>query len=223
MAHGFLALLLQMSSPALPVGAFAYSQGIERAVEDGFIRTADDARRWIFDALEGPVAHWEAAVWLRAHRAIAAGDLVAFADWNARFVASRETSELRAEVLQMGTSLAAWASDLGLRVASLLRSTPELSFTAGFAACAAAEGIPEREGVLAYAWSWVENQVTAAIKAVPLGQSAAQRILHASHAPLHDAVERALELGDDELFSSAPGLALACARHETQYSRLFRS
>jgi urease accessory protein len=216
-------MLLQMASPALPVGAFAYSQGIERAVEDGLIRDAGDAQRWILDALQGPLTHWEAPVWLRLHRCAVAGDWLAFAEWNERFVASRETSELRAETLQMGASLGSWARDLSLDVAIPLRAIPELSFTAAHAACAASSGLDACDALLAYLWSWLENQATAAIKAVPLGQIAAQRLLHSSHGPLEQAVALALRLQDDELHSAAPGLALACARHETQYSRLFRS
>ena len=218
-----LAMLLQMASPALPVGAFAYSQGIERAVEDGLIRNAEEAKRWTLDVLDGPMTHWEAPVWLRVHRAVLLGDDASVEHWNERFVASRETSEVRAETLQMGASLAAWACELGLDVGPTLRTVPELSFTAGFAACAAAAGIGEDEGVLAYVWSWIENQVTAAIKAVPLGQMAAQRLLLAAHLPVSEAVATAIRLDDDALCSAAPGLALACARHETQYSRLFRS
>jgi urease accessory protein len=218
-----LLMLLQMASPALPVGAFAYSQGIERAVDDGLIRNPEQAKRWIFDVLGGPMTYWEAPVWLRLHRAIIARDVEAFGQWNERFVASRETSELRAEALQMGASLAAWASELGFDVGTSLRATSDLSFAAAFAACAASSGIDEREGVVAYVWSWIENQVTAAIKAVPLGQMAAQRLLLAAHAPMSDAVTTAIRLDDDSMHSAAPGLALTCARHETQYSRLFRS
>ena len=218
-----LAMLLQIASPALPVGAFAYSQGIERAVEDELIRDAHDARRWILDVLAGPMTFWEAPVLLRLHRASVRGDDATFRTWNERFVASRETSELRAETLQMGASLAVWAHELGLEAGARLRTLPDLSFTAAFAACAADRHIGERDGVCAYLWSWIENQVTAAIKAVPLGQMAAQRVLLASHAPLAEAVAIATALDDDEMHSSAPGLALTCARHEIQYSRLFRS
>lgn len=218
-----LTMLLQMASPLLPVGAFAYSQGIERAVHDGWIANAADAQRWIVDALGGPIARWEAPVWLRLHRATTADDVRAFAEWNARFVASRETSELRAETLQMGASLASWACDLRMPVGTSLRSIPELSFPAAFAACAATLKIGEQGGLAAYVWSWIENQVTAALKAVPLGQAAGQRLLLAAHETLDEAVHTAMRLDDDELVSAAPGLTLACALHEVQYSRLFRS
>jgi urease accessory protein len=218
-----LTTLLQLASPMLPVGAFAYSQGIERAVHDGWITSATDAQRWIVDALGGPIARWEAPVWLRLHRAAVAEDARAFGEWNGRFVASRETSELRAETLQMGASLASWACDLRLPRAESLRSIPELSFPAAFAACAAMLDVGEQDGLAAYAWSWLENQVAAAMKSVPLGQVAGQRLLLAAHGELDRAVQTAIRLDDDELVSAAPGLTLACALHEVQYSRLFRS
>ena len=218
-----LTMLLQIASPLLPVGAFAYSQGIERAVHDGWISGAGDAQRWIGDVLGGPVAHFEAPVWLRLHRAAARADTSAFVEWNDRFVASRETGELRAETLQMGASLASWACDLRIHAGETLRAIPALSFPAAFAACAVALAVDEQDGLAAYLWSWIENQVTAAIKAVPLGQAAGQRLLLASHEALEEAVRTAMRLEDDALVSSAPGLALASALHEVQYSRLFRS
>ena len=218
-----LAMLLQMASPMLPVGAYAYSQGIERGVHDGWILSADDAQRWIVDALAGPIARWEAPVWLRLYRAFADGDEDTFGEWNARFIASRETSELRAETLQMGASLASLARDLRMPAGDSLPAISELSFPAAFAACAATAVIEEQDGLAAYVWSWTENQVAAALKAVPLGQVAGQRLLLAVHAPLEDAVRTALRLEDDELVSGAPGLTLSSALHEVQYSRLFRS
>ena len=120
--------------------------------------------------------------------------IAAFGEWNARFVASRETSELRAETLQMGASLASWARDLQLPIGESLRTVRELSFPAAFAACAAALDIDEQDGLAAHVWSWLENQVTAAMKAVPLGQVAGQRLLLAAHDALDDAVHTALRL-----------------------------
>ena len=123
----------------------------------------------------------------------------------------------------MGASLASWACDLRLSCGASLRSIPELSFPAAFAACTATLLVEEQEGLTAYVWSWIENQVAAAMKAVPLGQVAGQRLLLAAHDDLDRAVQTALRLDDDDLVSTAPGLTLACALHEVQYSRLFRS
>jgi urease accessory protein len=219
-----LTSLLQLASPLLPVGAYAYSQGLERAVHDGLVHDAASAKRWIVDQLGGPIATFDAPVWLRLYRAALAGDVDAFDRWNARYLASRESYELRAETLQMAASLRSLACELPIAHArALLEARASLTFPAAFAACAHGVGLDERDGLAAYLWSWLENQAAAALKAVPLGQLAGQRLLFASHAALDDAIAAALAMRDDELRSSAPGLALASALHETQYSRLFRS
>ncbi len=214
-----LAALLQLASPALPVGAYSYSQGLEWAVHDEQVHDAAGAREWIFALLRGPVAHFDAPLWQRLYAAWCAEDSAAFARWNERFVASRESAELRAETLQMGSSLAKLAVDLGLRAPALAA----LSFPAAFAAMAVELDVSATDGLTAFLWSAVENQVAAAVKAIPLGQVAGQRILLAAQHEVAAAVTVAMELPDDELASAAPGLALASALHETQYSRLFRS
>ena len=222
--HVGLAALFQLASPMLPVGAFAYSQGIERAVEDGLIADAAGARRWIFDALAGPMATFEAPLWIRLYRACACSDAAGFAEWNERFLASRETFELRAETLQMGSSLAILARDLRIDGAfSQIGKLVEPTFPAAFAAMAHALDLDERSGLSAYLWGWLENQVAAALKSVPLGQLAGQRLLLDAHLRLAQTAESAMTSSDDDLVSAAPGLALTCALHETQYSRLFRS
>jgi urease accessory protein len=217
-------VLLQLASPLLPVGAFAYSQGLERAVHDGIVHDASSTARWILDALDGPLARFELPLLARLCAACAAGDAALFATWNECYLASRDTAELRAETRQMGASLAVLARDLPLPEASeWLAGVEDVTLPASFAACATALGLAVEDALVASAWGWLENQVSAALKAVPLGQVAGQRILLAAHAPLGRALALATTIDDDGLVSAAPGLALASALHETQYSRLFRS
>jgi urease accessory protein len=214
-----LLALLQLASPALPVGGFAYSQGLEAAIEAGTVHDADSSARWIGDLLVLSLARLEAPLWLRAFDAAAAGDATAFARWNDELVAARETAELRAETLQMGSSLA--------RVFEALALTPpacdRLTFPAAFAAACAGLRVDRAAGLAAYLWAFIENQMLVAVKHVPLGQQAGQRLLFALHAPLAAAVQSAAQCGDDDLGSATVGAALASMRHETQYSRLFRS
>jgi len=214
-----LVRLLQLASPALPVGAFSYSQGLEAAVEAGVVRDATSAERWIGEVFECSVARMEAPVLLRAYAAWAAGDAGAAERWNAIFLAGREAAELRAESAQMGYSLARLLPELGVPAPPF----DEVAFPTAFARAAAHWGIAPAEALTAYLWAWLENQAMAALKAVPLGQTEGQKLLLALGARIADAVRRAGALADDELCNFAPGLALLSARHETQYSRLFRS
>jgi urease accessory protein len=203
-----LARLLQLASPTLPVGAYSYSQGLEPAVEAGIISDAASAERWIADVLEFSVARMEAPLlWRMLH-----GE-----DMNEIFIASRESAELRAETLQMGHSLCRLLEDLGFT--DLPKG--DVSFPAAFALVARKWSIEPRAALLAYMWSWLENQVMAAVKAVPLGQTAGQKILLSLGAELDRIADEASKRS--EFLNFAPGLAVLSARHETQYSRLFRS
>lgn len=220
--------LLQLASPALPVGAYTYSQGLEQAIDGNVVRDEAGALRWIGDALAFGIGRWEAPAVARLHVAWTNGDDASIVRIDREFVASRETAELRAETLQMGHSLARLLRDLPAfadvpGLGERLRALREPAFPTVWAAAAAAWCAAVDEALAAYLWSWLENQTLAAIKAVPLGQSAGQRILAELGARVPELVAQALACGDDDFANFAPGLALASATHETQYSRLFRS
>lgn len=210
---------LQLASPALPVGGYAYSQGLEQAIDAGVVHDATTAQRWIGDTLLLTLARWEAPLWLRCHAAAACGDTAALITLNDTLLAARETAELRAESRQMGASLLRVLPAFGIAPLPL----DPIAYPAAFAAACAALGIESRSGLAAYLWSWIENQVLVAVKSVPLGQQVGQQLLFDLHGPLAEAVAVAEGLPDDELGSAALGLALAATRHETQYSRLYRS
>ena len=215
--------LLQLASPALPVGAYSYSQGLESAIESGVVTGAPSAQQWIGDVLELSLARMEGPILLRLLTAWKAGDDTAVARWNDDFIASRETAELRAETLQMGYSLKNLLRDLRVDGFERLDTLDDPAYPAAFAFAVAAWGLDAREALSAYLFAWIENQVMAAIKAVPLGQTQGQRMLGEIAQRIEGLVERACLAGDDDLSNFAPGLALASARHETQYSRIFRS
>jgi urease accessory protein len=204
-----LARLLQLASPTLPVGAYSYSQGLEAAIEAGVVVDSASAQAWIADLLELAMARMEAQV-LRAQ--IAEPTQVR----NDFFVATRETAELRAETLQMGQALARLLSDLGIVV-----PIHEPAYPSAYAVAVRHWKIEPREAVVAYLWSWLENQVMAAVKAVPLGQTAGQKILLSLGERLEAIAD--LSLPEESWSNFAPGLAVLSATHETQYSRLFRS
>ena len=221
-----LVRLLQLASPALPIGAYSYSQGLEWVVEVGEVRDAATAGVWIGDVLEFVVAPGEAALVFRLLAAAEQGDWPRFATWNAWFRASRETAELRAETEQTGGSLAKLLIELGRLDAKGLEMMNELrpiTLPAAFAMAARAFAVPVDAALTGYVWSWLENQVLAAIKLVPLGQVAGQRLLTDLGERIPRVVATAMTIDNADLSTFAPGLCLASARHETQYSRLFRS
>jgi urease accessory protein len=220
--------LLQLASPALPVGAYTYSQGLEWAIETGAVRDEAGAQRWIGDLLEWSLARFEAPLLAHMMAAWEAGDDARVATLNADFLASRESEELRAETVQMGYSLVRLLVDLeafsslpGWR--TRLRSVDEPSFPLAWSAAAAAWQIPVGMALPAYLWAWLENQVMAALKAVPLGQSAGQRVLATLGERIPALAAQAAERPENAWSNFTPGLALASSRHETQYTRLFRS
>ena len=219
-----LSRLLQLASPVLPVGAYAYSQGLEAAIEAGRVKDAATAGRWIGDTLSLYLCRFELPLLLRLYRAWDRGE--DGASWNAYFLAGRETAEARAETLQMGYSLAdllARAEAVEEAALERLGRVQPVSFPLAFACVAAEWQIPVPAALQAYGWSWAENQVAVAMKAIPIGQVAGQRLLLALGAALPGAVATAMALPDADLRNAAPGLALAQCHHETQYSRLFRS
>jgi urease accessory protein len=221
-----LTRLLQLASPALPVGAYSYSQGLEAAVEAGVVRDAGSAERWIGDVLTYAVARLEAPVWWRLHAAWSVSDLERVAHWNDIFRSTRESAELRAETLQMGYSLKKLLLEMGEFEPRLLRQLAgigDVTFPAAFTFAVTKWEIPARSALIAYLWAWLENQVMAALKAVPLGQTDGQRLLLALAALLPGIADQAAMAADDDLSNFAPGLAILCSQHETQYSRLFRS
>jgi len=218
-----LARLFQIASPALPVGAFSYSQGLEWAVEAGTVHDAQSAGAWIADVLALSMESFEAPLWWRLYHAWAAGDAAALALWNAEFCAARETGELLAETCQMGHSAARLARDLGIAGAERMEDFRPVTFPLAHSFLAHAWRLPPRDALAAYVWSWIENQVLAAVKAVPLGQTEAQQLLFRLGAEVDAVVERASIVTDNDLSNFAPGFAIASSRHEAQYSRLFRS
>ena len=153
-------------------------------------------------------------------------DRPAMLEWNDFFLVSRETAELRAETEQMGSSLLRLLTGLGTldaAASSLATGLNPATLPAAFALAARAFGVAPTAALTAYVWSWLENQVLVALKTIPLGQLAGQRLLLDLGARLPEALALARAIADEDVSTFAPGLAEASSVHETQYSRLFRS
>ncbi len=214
--------LMQLVSPALPIGAFAWSQGLESAFELDWVRDEASLEAWLSGVLDDGLSRCELPVLARQQAAFMAQDGEAVAYWDAWLAASRETRELAEEDQRLGAALKRLLQSL-----ELLPPSPLLPVQPGyvtlFAWLAQARGIPPRQALLGFAWSWLENQLAVACKGLPLGHTAAQRLIERLRPELVVTVDRALAFEDHELGPLLPGLALASAQHETQYSRLFRS
>lgn len=213
--------LLQFASPALPVGGYSYSQGLESALEDGLVTDAATAQSWIARMLHEVAASWDAPLFWRLLQARTVRDDAALAFWNDTFLASRDTAEFRAETVQMGYSLARLLAELG--VSDPAQHGAEVSFPAAFACAVDALGIPHEEALLALLFSWLENQVLVCVKSVPLGQVAGQRMLLALRPDLERAALHARTVLDAALSNWSPGLSMLSMRHEVQHGRLYRS
>jgi urease accessory protein len=218
--------LLWLASPALPVGGFSYSEVLESAVEAGAVTGEADAAAWLVDQLQLGLARSDLAVVDKALGAWQRSDVAVLRELNDWVLQTRESRELRAQTEQMGRSLVEWLKNRGVpdeRVAALAALPPAPTWPVAFALASAQTGAPRRDALLTFAFGWAENMVQAAMKSVPLGQAAGQRILAALAQRIPGAVEQATKLMDSERQAFAPMLAILSAQHEAQYSRLFRS
>ena len=211
--------LLQITSPSLPVGAFSFSQGLEWAVEAGWLSDKDDLQQWLQEQLDGTMAQQELPLLIRLYNAYQLGDADTIRLWDQTVLAMRETSELRNEERQRGRALTTLITNLGFE-ADAVEAASQLS---GFARYCVYEHVSLQHTLQGYAYSWLDNQVTAGIKLVPLGQSQGQTILYQMGDDIQRAVDVALSVSDDEIGYASPRLAMASSFHEVQYCRLFRS
>lgn len=218
-----LVRLMHLVSPSLPIGSFTYSQGIEWAVECGWIDSAESLGKWIEDQLVTSILHVDLPVLQRLHVAAREEDVDALESWSQFLLASRETAELRQEEINRGRALAELLVALGVPNAQAWKTVLASCQAAGFATAAAGWEISSVDAARGYAWSWLENLVLAAVKIIPLGQTEGQQLLMRLAEALPDVVERSLAIEDDAIGASNPALAIASSRHETQYTRLFRS
>lgn len=215
--------LLHLVSPTLPIGSFTYSQGIEWAVECGWIKTADDLENWLENLLHTGMAHLDLPILQRLYAAVEQQDRDLLQYWISYLNASRETGELLQEEKNRGRALTDLLIALEIPQAAAWKPQLAQNQAAAFAFAAVHWRIPLQQAAYGYVWSWLENLVLAAVKIIPLGQTQGQKILHSMTPLLPAVVQAGLAVGDEDIGASSPALAIASSRHETQYTRLFRS
>jgi len=219
--------LMWLASPALPVGGFSYSEGLEAAVQAGQVSDEATATHWLREQLHLALARADAPALAAACTAWAAHDASRLREINDWLHQTRETAELRAQAEQMGRSLLDWlknsphASDT--RLLTLATLAPAPLWPTAFALATTLAGASAEDALLAFTWAWAENMAQAAMKAVPLGQAAAQRLLSVLAQDMPTLLQAALNRPQTEWQAATPMLAILSAQHETQYSRLFRS
>ena len=218
--------LMQLISPALPIGAFAWSQGLESSFELGWVTNEQQLAHWLEGVLADGLTRCELPVLARLQRCWETHDSEGLAYWNNWIHANRETAELSDEDIRLGLELTRLLGSLDIEPKPENGDAvmpPEPGYVTVFAWTAHTRHVPIRQSLLGFAWAWLENQLAAACKAMPLGHTAAQRLNEQLRPKLVFAVDTALSLSDEQLGPIMPGLALGSAQHETQYSRLFRS
>ena len=215
--------LLQLVSPSLPIGAFTYSQGLEWAVEAGWVSSQKSLHEWLSDVLQTGVAYVEIPLFMRLYQAYSQNDFKQAAHWIAVLLANRETAELKLEEHQRGRAFTRLLPELGLALDPALSLQLQSTQLAGFAYATVRWKIDAQQAIAAYVWSWLENLSLAGIKLIPLGQTAGQQIIFSLSDQISAQVALGLTLKDDEMGFSCTALAIASSLHESQYTRLYRS
>jgi urease accessory protein len=218
--------LLQLCSANLPVGGFSFSQGLEYAVEMGWVNDPESTKEWIEFNLTQSIARTDLGLLNRLQKALQTDDFGSFRKWNQHALACRESNELYLADVAMGKALIRLLKGLqGIESKGYveLMQEKEISFVSAFALSAYLFGLGLSAMQSGFCWAFIDNQVAAAIKLVPLGQTQGQNLLFALTKQVEPAIEQANQLEDDDIGASLPRIAMASAWHETQYTRLFRS
>lgn len=218
--------LLQLCSANLPVGGFSFSQGLEYAIESGWIKNAKETHDWVSITLTQAIAPTDIAVMKRLFRALQMNDFDSFLKWNQLLVACRESNEFRLADLAMGKALVRLLTLLDAidtEQYQLILSQKNISFVSAFTVAAYLFQLTLHDTQSGYCWTYIDNQIAAATKLVPLGQTQSQNLLFELTEYVENAIGIANKIADEEVGASLPHLAMASAWHETQYTRLFRS
>ena len=214
---------MQLVSPGLPIGMYSYSQGFESAVADGWVTNAEETKEWLTGMLHNGLSCIDLPIFDRLYSAWEHDNPDRINYWSQQLIAYRETAELRLEDRQSGQALARLLVSLGYVDMQSWSRHRDATLAGIFSYASVQWRIPKQQALLGYCWSWLENQVLCAVKLVPLGQVAGQRLLVELAEEIPPLVASALSCNDCEIGGSAFSLALASSRHEMQYSRLFRS
>jgi urease accessory protein len=219
-----LARLMTWLSPAFPVGGFSYSHGLEWVVETGQLRDAARLGDWIEDVLVHGAGRSDAIFLAHAWRAVSAGNAVRLEEVAALAAAFAVSAERRLETLAQGTAFLAAVQAVWPQPAlAALQDANEVAYPVAVGACAAAHGLPLRATAQAFTQAFAANLVSAGVRLIPLGQTDGLRVLARLEGLLVASVEQALVMHLADVGGATILVDIASMRHETQYTRLFRS
>ena len=215
--------LMNLMSPTLPIGGFTYSQGIEQAIECGWISDIDTAQQWLENQLFSGLIYTDLPILIKLYESVSIGDKDQAQEWSDILLACRETSELRQEEVNRGRSLTRVIENVEKSAVSGWEKITNTNHLSGYALISNVWQIPIDELLLGYSWSWLENQVAAIVKIIPLGQTDGQQLLYKLVREVPEAITKSKEVSIEDIGMSQPAFAIASSLHETQYTRIFRS
>ncbi len=215
--------LMNLMSPTLPIGGFTYSQGVEKAIEIDWVSDFDTAQEWLNSQLLSGLIYTDLPILIRLYKSISLGDKDKAKEWSDILLACRETSELRQEEINRGRSLTKVIESIEKSAIKDWDEVTNTNHLAGYALICNLWQIPINELLLGYSWSWLENQISAIVKIIPLGQTQGQQLLHLLVKQIPEAIVKSKEVSLDEIGRSQPAFSIASSLHETQYTRIFRS
>jgi len=211
--------LMRLVSPALPVGTYSYSQGFEFAIDAGWVKDKQQVSAWLQGVMQAGICHLEIPLLRNCYQALQQENIAQLIYWNQESLAARESNELQLEDMQMGRALWRLLTDLKM----LLPELQQPSWITAYSVAAFQWQITLQDAAYGFVWSWMENQLMVAAKLVPLGQTDVQRLTGELIRIIPDVVNVGLLVEDDDIGMGMPGLVIGSMKHETQYSRLFRS
>ncbi len=215
--------LFQLISPSLPIGGFTYSQGLEYAVEAGWVKDRVSLEEWLIYMVESSVATLELPIIDKLYQALDTQNIEVIEHWCDVLYTSRETSELRAEERQRGHALNTLLRQLDIDISVVEGLSSHPNQLLGLCIAAKAWSIDLATLKQGYLWSWLENIVTAGVKLIPLGQTDGQLALINITGCFPKVITQALHIEEWMIGSFTPSIAIASSLHQTQYTRLFRS
>ena len=215
--------LLQILSPAAPVGSYSYSQGLEWVVNESWVNDVSSFQTWVQEQIDSTLTLQELPLLRRLHKAFLNNDIEAVQYWSEYSVAVRDTAELRKEERDRAEAYLRVLNAMGNEHAQYPRALFLDSPHTAVAWFCVQHGVSEQSLLTSYAHTWLETGLAAGVKIIPLGQSAGQRLLFELAPALFVAIDNSAKVGDEQIGISLPALSMASCGHELQYSRVYRS